>query len=310
MIYNQFPDLKWLKSQVEENFANQKGIAGRPLVNKGWPTVILNVGAQNIYRDDIRGPVSIFANISGGSLVSVNGKSTFVKDDVFFITNHDQRYTLQIDETKTTTFNIHFGEYFTEQVYDAIARNPSSCLDDDKFTPPIDRINFHNKLYLKSDHFNRVAKEILQSKGNDLLAEEKLFELMLILLREQTQILRDTATIPTIKKSTREEIMKRLFLATDYIYSYSDVDLNLDQLAAISCLSKFHFLRLFKVAFRQTPHQFITAVKLSRAKELLKRTSLEINNIAKQVGYRDSSSFSRTFFNEVGVYPTQFRNSF
>ena len=149
MIYYQFPDLQWLKTQVERNFVDRRGIGGRSLQNKGWPNVILNVSAQDICRDDIRGPVSIFANLSGESQVSVKGHRAVIKDDVFFISNHDQRYTLEIDHTRTTTFNIHFGEFFTEQVYDAITRNPVLFLEEDNFTTPFEKINFYNKLYFK-----------------------------------------------------------------------------------------------------------------------------------------------------------------
>jgi AraC family transcriptional regulator len=307
MIYHQFPDLKWLKSQVEQNFADRTGMEGRSLPSKGWPSVVLNVEIKNICRDNIRGPVSIFTNLFGESHVSVHGKKVSVKDHTFFVTNHDQHYTLEIDRTKATTFNIHFGEFFTEQVFAAINQKPDILLEENTFITPFEKITFHNKLHYKSESFIKVMHQLLDAKGNDLLLEEKLFELMTVLLQDHAHLARKSSLIPVIKTATREEIGRRLFQATDYIYSNPDKDIALDELASISCLSKFHFLRLFKLLFDRTPHQFITQSRISRAKGLLKKTSLDINTISRSLGYKDASSFSRAFYNEVGAYPSQYR---
>jgi AraC family transcriptional regulator len=79
-------------------------------------------------------------------------------------------------------------------------------------------------------------------------------------------------------------------------------------LAAISCLSKFHFLRLFKLAYGQTPHQFILSLRVERAKKMLKKTSDEVKVIADSLGFENSATFSRTFLRHAGVSPTQYRN--
>src|SRR5690349_3848279 len=96
MILHQFPDLQWLKKQAEDNFANRKDYAGKTLPTSGWPTVLLNVKSGSTVRDNIRGPLSIFTNLSGSSVVECNGNRSQVREGFLYTSNHDQRYTLEI----------------------------------------------------------------------------------------------------------------------------------------------------------------------------------------------------------------------
>ncbi len=139
MILNAFPDLNWLKEQAEKRFADRKAYDGTSLKQRGWPTVILNVRSAETYRDNIRGPLSLFTNFSGSSQVSIDGKSVLIKEGCFFLSNPDQRYTLEIHRTKPAeTFNIHFGERFADEVFPIVANFPgnysSSTLASANFT--------------------------------------------------------------------------------------------------------------------------------------------------------------------------------
>jgi AraC family transcriptional regulator len=292
MVFTEFPDLAWLKQQTERNFIDKQGWKGRTLPTQGWPTVILNVESQNIYRDNIRGPLSIFTNLTGESYVEADNRRVKIKEGFFYVTNHDQRYTLGIEAQKAHTFNIHFGEYFCDQVYGALVKNPDQLLEEE-FTKPFEKINFHNRLHFKNERFNAIVNAIRTASNEKLLLDEKLFDLMGMLVEDQTTIDKAKTHLPAVKSSTREEIVKRLLLATDYIYSCYDRNLSLQELSAVSCLSQFHFLRLFKLVFKKTPHQFLNDVRTQKAKALLKTSRLEINSIAKSLGFKDASSFSR-----------------
>jgi AraC family transcriptional regulator len=139
--------------------------------------------------------------------------------------------------------------------------------------------------------------------------EEKLYDLVNNLLGKERGLLVMREKLPGLKSSTREEILKRLLVVTDYIQAHLPENLALDQLAAQGCLSKFHLLRLFKTAFGKTPHEFINEERVRRAKALLLKTNLEVHQIASAVGFRDSSSFSRMFYKHLGGYPTQVRQA-
>jgi len=310
MVLRQFPDLQWLKKQAEESFANRKAWDGQILSNQGWPTVILNVNTSTIYRDNIPGPLSIFTNLSGRSTVTCSGRRVIVNEGFFFVTNHDQRYTLEVDKNETAeTCNIHFGEYFADQAFRSISLSPEKLIDEQYFTAPAQRIELYNKLAHRDHTIDRLIRELKEVTHDRLLEEEKLYQLLVHLLRTNQQAKRYEDQLPALKTSTRKEISKRLFAATDFIYSYYDQEISLDELASVSCLSKFHFLRLFKIAFNQTPHQFITSVKINEAKILLKNSKEEVSAIAKSLGFENASSFSRAFYNQIKAYPSQYRNS-
>jgi AraC family transcriptional regulator len=307
MLLKTFPDLQWLKTQAEKRFANKQGWEGRILTNSGWPTVILNVTTKDICRDNVRGPLSIFTNLSGESHVVADKRSVKVKEGFFYVTNADQYYTLEVGRSPANTLNIHFGDDFCEEVFSALDQKPEKMLDEDRFKASFQKINFHNHLHFKTARFNSIAKDLLISDGNKLQLDEKLYDLMSLLLEDHAAIKTLKQNLPVVKTSTREEIIRRLLVSTDFIYSFYDTDISLKELSDASCLSPFHFLRLFKLVFNQTPHQFINEVRTTKAKELLTHSKLEVTSISRMVGFRDASSFSRMFYKQVGIYPSQYR---
>jgi AraC family transcriptional regulator len=308
MIHTQFPDLMWLKKQTETRFASRRDWAGNELKDSGWPNVILNVNTRFTYRDNIKGPLSLFTNLSGESSVEAGSKRTLIKPGFFLLTNPEEHYTLDINaKTSAETFNIHFGDHFAEQVLQSVMKSPEAILEGASACTN-DRIYFHNRLQFRSDQINGIIQFLHQKRPTAMLLEEKLADLITLILREQVKFNSSDQLIPTIKKSTRNEIVRRLLDSCDFIYSNFDRDISLDDLARASCLSRFHFLRLFKIAFQKTPHQFINDVRVQRSKELLKHTSFDVRTISSAVGFTSSSSFSRMFFQQTGVYPTQYRD--
>lgn len=308
MVFHAFPDLQWLKQQVERNFASKRLWSGRKAESTGWPTVVLNVKTDHIYRDDIRGPLSIFTNLSGESAVFADKRRVRINDDYFFVTNHDQRYTLEVEKQKTAeTFNIHFGDRLVSEAFSSLTAAPESLIEGGDAIVKDEPLNFHNKLIRKSARFNDLVKKIARSGNDVLLLEQHLFDLITLLLNDHLTSKQILKSIPALKRTTKDELLKRLFVSTDFIHAYYDRDLSLDELSQTACLSKFHFLRLFKTAFEKTPHQYLNEVRCERAKHLLLETKLDVAAIARNVGFKDASSFSRMFFNSNGLYPSQLR---
>lgn len=311
MILHEFPDLKWLKSQIAQGFRNQQGWQNRALKNPGWPNVIIHSKVQQIYRPEIKGPLSIFVNLSGQSFCKVNNHRARIDDQFYFISNQQEHYDLIVDHSKPTeTFNIHFGEYFSEEVFFSLV-NPADQLLNAPFEKSQSTINFYNKLYPRDAYFNQILQNIALSSqlGSDaeLYQEEQLQNLLVYLLQTHRQVLKQVARLPSVKAGTKIEIYRRLSYVLDYIHSHFERNIQLEELAQVACLSKYHFLRLFKMAFRGTPYQYLSQVRLEKAKELLKTTRLPIHQIALLTGFENSSSFSRLFRQKLKVYPSQYR---
>src|SRR5437762_3314411 len=83
--------------------------------------------------------------------------------------------------------------------------------------------------------------------------------------------------------------------------------LDLDAIAEIAAISKFHFVRIFDELTGTTPHHFLACLRMQRAKEFLLRTELSITEVCMEVGYASLGSFSKTFSFLVGLSPQQFR---
>ncbi|HSU56036.1 MAG TPA: AraC family transcriptional regulator [Candidatus Dormibacteraeota bacterium] len=83
--------------------------------------------------------------------------------------------------------------------------------------------------------------------------------------------------------------------------------LDLERLAQIASISKFHFVRVFDEVTGTTPHHFVACLRMQRAKELLLETADPITDICLEVGYTSLGSFSKSFTFLVGMSPVAFR---
>ena len=102
-------------------------------------------------------------------------------------------------------------------------------------------------------------------------------------------------------------IADRLLKTRHYIDGNYSRDLTIDQLAAMARSSPFHFIRVFREAFGQTPHQYVRDRRLTRAKELLITTPQPITEICDQIGFQSLGSFSSLFRRLTGETPAEFR---
>lgn len=85
--------------------------------------------------------------------------------------------------------------------------------------------------------------------------------------------------------------------------------ISLDDLAAASRLSKFHFSRLFRKASGRSPMAFLRRMRMEAARTLLTGTPLPLKAIAPQVGLANEYHLSRTFKKVFGVSPASLRRS-
>src|SRR6202011_4318194 len=103
----------------------------------------------------------------------------------------------------------------------------------------------------------------------------------------------------------------RLRAVVEYIEEHLDAAPTLEQMAAVACLSPYHFARQFKAATGLPPHQYVILRRVERAKRLLQAgTDLSLADVALDSGSPDKSHFSRHFKRLVGVTPRQFRRRF
>lgn len=81
-------------------------------------------------------------------------------------------------------------------------------------------------------------------------------------------------------------------------------EITIEQLAATAGLSRFHFMRLFKEKFGKGVIEYVTELRLTKAKELMRELpNGSIRDIAFQVGYKNEIYFSNMFKKHMGMAP-------
>src|SRR5215471_5457303 len=112
--------------------------------------------------------------------------------------------------------------------------------------------------------------------------------------------------IPTRTRLT-SDLYRRLCRARRFIDESYHLPIDLDQISDAACLSRYHFLRLFRRAFNRTPHQYLTERRIERAKELLSSSGLTVTDVCFEVGFESLGSFSSLFHKHVGHPPITYR---
>lgn len=107
--------------------------------------------------------------------------------------------------------------------------------------------------------------------------------------------------------SNGADLHERLWRARRYIDECYDLPLDLTEISKQACLSRYHFLRLFRDTFDTTPHQYLIQRRIERAKELLRVRSLSVTDVCFEVGFQSLGSFSALFRKCVGDAPIKYR---
>jgi transcriptional regulator GlxA family with amidase domain len=102
---------------------------------------------------------------------------------------------------------------------------------------------------------------------------------------------------------------KRISAVVRHIEQQAEATLDLDALAALACMSKYHFLRTFRRLVGTTPYRFVLDLRLRRAAVALKTTREPVGAIAFGAGFGDLSTFNHRFRTAFGAAPNAFRNA-
>jgi len=83
--------------------------------------------------------------------------------------------------------------------------------------------------------------------------------------------------------------------------------LELDQITNMLFVSRAHLIRVFKKEKGITPHQYLIQYRLSAAAQLLRYSTLSVEQISKQVGFSSASHFISSFAKANGCTPLQYK---
>jgi AraC-like DNA-binding protein len=101
-------------------------------------------------------------------------------------------------------------------------------------------------------------------------------------------------------------LYRRIVLAKLFIDEHFAEDIDLNDISGEAYFSKFHFIRLFRMAYGKTPHQYLTHVRIENAKLLL-QTDTTVSDVCFSVGFDGISSFTKLFKRIVKITPSVYQ---
>ena len=110
-----------------------------------------------------------------------------------------------------------------------------------------------------------------------------------------------------VEDKTVDPLMR---LARSSIRRYAYGSLSMEELAASLDLSPVQLTRKFRSSFRVTPSQYLTSIRLQKARELLLETDSTLDEIARHCGYRNGFYLSRVFSKNMNMSPSLFRKMY
>jgi len=137
---------------------------------------------------------------------------------------------------------------------------------------------------------------ILQGE-NGVRKEERFYFLLEQLLREYAA---------TSGAEEAEPLRAEVQAVCDYMTAHASEQISLDTLGRIAGLSKYHLLRAFTKETGITPYSYLEAIRINRAKMLL-RDGTSPTDAALTVGFSDQSHMTNAFKRFIGLTPGQYR---
>lgn len=106
---------------------------------------------------------------------------------------------------------------------------------------------------------------------------------------------------------SRETYSPAVLTCMAYMQAHLSEPVSLDTLGHLTDYSALHVLRMFRRDTQTTPHAYLTALRVARARELLEGGGLSVAQIAAECGFESESHFQSLFKRQTGMTPGQYR---
>jgi AraC family transcriptional regulator len=276
--------------------------------------VILNGKFSYLYYPVHWTTLSLKFAFGGNEYYTLDKMRYSVNDSSYLILNRDSIYeSLICEEKPVETLTLNFTSEFVEDVFHSTFNTDEYLLDYPEVRDKIP-VNFFQKLYPNDKKMLRKIeplRNLINQQGYDTKqVNEMLHTLLEYIFRTQLNESKQAEQIESKKRSTKYEIYNRLNKAKDYIHSNAGEKIDLELLGKVSALSPHHLLRKFRSAYGITPHQYLTSIRLQKAKGLLINSKISITEICNAVGFESLSSFSLLFKKNFSQSPEIYRFNF
>jgi len=153
--------------------------------------------------------------------------------------------------------------------------------------------------FMSMEHYqSKFSLEVLHKMLSEIDTLDELIEWM-------QKFFKDRLPLVSLiyQQSRRSEIMR----AQQYVNKNIGKKITLEEVADMLHINSSYFSRLFK---KETGHnfiQYVTLAKMERAKELLAKTNISVEDVAERLGYDNKSYFTKLFKKYTGGTPGRYR---
>lgn len=241
------------------------------------------------HRDKLNSFLLIIITAGSGTLSYRNNVHKLKAGDCAFI-DCSEPYTHSTSSDPWSMSWVHFYGNNIAKIYDRYINETGNYI----FTP----YNTFPLLQLVDELF-------LLSQANDHIRDIKLHERLTVLL---SSVL-DEAVSYSLQRQNMSKWDVQLKNVRDYLSSHYAEKISLENVASQFYLNKFTMIRYFKDQYGMSPIAYLLQVRITKAKEMLRFTNNNIDEVAWKCGFPDGNYFSRAFKKIEHITPREYRRS-
>lgn len=258
------------------------------------------------------GSLSLKTFRNGKSLYQAGQGHFAVNNESYLLLNEGQQYSLHIDSSvPVESFCIFFPPGYVEEICRNVVSSNIRLLDEPYAYSSTSGMEWVERTYPMDNRLGSALDHLRILYGQGTLDSWALAEQIHLLTLHMLDLHRDVQQeindLDMIRRSTREELYRRVYIGHEYISAYYDQPLTLEETAEAAHLSVNHFLRSYKKLFGTSPHRYLTECRLQAAKQLLLDTDKSVTDICYAVGFESLGSFSSLFSKRFHITPSQQR---
>jgi AraC-like DNA-binding protein len=279
----------------------------------GWSNLIALTHTTPGYSPEVQGTLSIKCAYGGRENYLVGSDRMAVGNGTYLILNEGERYAGEVMGSRgVDSFCVFFRPGFAEETLRSLVEPDDQLLNDPEMrSAPVyfAEIPYRPDAIL-SPALDRLYDAVAKRRVTKGWIEEQFYDLARRMLEVHRGVVREMARLPVARRSTRIELYRRLARARDFMETSFAGQLNLATMAREAAMAPHHFLRLFKKTFGSTPHQYLTHLRLERARTLLATSDGSITQICMELGFESPTSFALLFKRHTGASPSAYRAAF
>lgn len=233
--------------------------------------------------------------------ITMGNREHMLRPNSIFACNPGQAYTTKEFDTKDFQTLVL---YLSNEHIRAVSRSMYGS----------ENLELYNDLFGYTTRMKYLINTFMQETymnqpGSDLLTQSLSMQIAIELLRESRHSFSFRNTESSINMDNYRD-KRCITRAVEYLESNFDKKISLDDLAHEMNYSSYHFLRIFKAETGITPFKYLMNIKIEKAKIMLKKTNLSVEQIGNSCGFESNSYFTQAFSNMTGVSPSTYRRRF